>query len=156
MSKTVKHFWVLFGEYGDFHGAFDSRKEARDVQVPGERIVKYIPAPVAPKAPKLKPLNGMSKDDARAWLDDLKAPKPAPKPVAVLTDWISCETPPMWVGVFEVDVPGKDGAADRWFSFWNGLRWGSRELSVGGALDNRISPALGPVIAYRGYTTPQE
>jgi hypothetical protein len=117
-------------------------------------IVKYIPAPVAPKAPKLKPLNGMSKDDARAWLDDLKAPKPAPKPVAVLTDWISCDTPPVRVGVYGRDHGDCDPRAC--FQYWDGSSWGLVEYSPQEAYESANEESRYQHGKWRGFTTPQE
>jgi hypothetical protein len=131
MSKSNKPVWVLFDAKGRYWGPYPTRQQARDIAYePGDRIVKYIPAPVAPKAPK-----------------------PAPKPVAVLTDWISCETPPVRVGVYERDH--QDGDKRTWFQKWDGEHWCMTSTFAGGAEEysGRSSYQGGK---WRGYTTPQE
>jgi hypothetical protein len=137
MKNITKPVWAVVDIFGEkLQAVRPTRALAREWNHEHNyglgSIVKYIPAPVTPKA------------------------KPAPKAVPVLTDWIGVETPPVFVGVFEVTVPMSGDDDDKWFSFWNGCRWGSRELSVSDAFDNRTSPALGPVTSYRGFTTKQQ
>jgi hypothetical protein len=135
MSKINKPVWILFSEKGRSWGPFPTRQQARDIAYePGDRVVKYIPAPVAPKAPK-----------------------PAPKPVAVLTDWIPCETPPVRVGVYERnDMRGleKYGTV---YQYWDGCSWGPYcEYSERAAELRHAYASVHQSGVWRGYTTPQE
>jgi hypothetical protein len=93
-------------------------------------IVKYIPAPVTPKA------------------------KPAPKAVSVLTDWISCDTPPVRVGVYERNDRNGLEKFGTVFQYWNGVCWGFYwgEPNKASPSDNRSGHQSG---IWRGFTTPQ-
>jgi hypothetical protein len=132
MSKINKPVWILFDSDG-CGWVYAARQEARDLKLNrSERIVKYIPAPVAPKAPK-----------------------PAPKPVAVLTDWIDCDTPPARPGVYQRE----EVAVSPWFfQNWNGREWG---LFAGTPIDaaakyNTSHRSIRQYGKWRGFTTPQE
>jgi hypothetical protein len=133
MSKSNKPVWVLFDAEGRYWGPYPTRKQARDIAYePGDRIVKYIPAPVAPKAPK-----------------------PAPKPVAVFTDWISCKTPPVRIGVYlRRSLSGKE-----FFQAWNGEFWNCASTTAEDArramLKKPRFKSLMTAGDYRGFTTEQ-
>jgi len=56
MSKTFKPVWIVWNTVHAY-GPYETRRDARRFQFAGEKIVKYIPAPVAPKAPKPEPVD---------------------------------------------------------------------------------------------------
>jgi hypothetical protein len=62
------------------------------------------------------------------------------------TPWFKADINPVREGVYEIEFPhGAPG-----FSYWNGVRWGSRMPSIKSAQSFRRQPALGPVAAWRG------
>jgi hypothetical protein len=128
MKNITKPVWLVFDKFGEAWGPYPSRQRARAKSSPGEKIIKYIPAPVTPKA------------------------KPAPKAVSVLTDWIPCETPPVRVGVYERNLGDGHGFV---FQRWAGEHWCSICLSADVAARDVVrSNYQGG--HYRGFTTPQQ
>jgi hypothetical protein len=135
MSKFVLVIERNFAGLWEPYAVFTSRHDACEVKscILETRIVKYIPAPVAPKAPK-----------------------PAPKPVAVFTDWISCKTPPVRIGVYlRRSLSGKE-----FFQAWNGEFWNCASTTAEDArramLKQPRFKSLMTAGDYRGFTTPQE
>jgi hypothetical protein len=140
MSKTSKPVWVVeinsHGRWAPTCWAGIAKQDASrlvreevEYWFPGSetRIVKYIPAPVTPKA------------------------KPAPKAVSVLTDWISCDTPPVRVGVYE-----RAFSSGLYFQYWNGEFWGWACDSAVVADSYAGSKSLNQGGCWRGFTTKQQ
>lgn len=67
--------------------------------------------------------------------------------MARLTPWFQGKTKPVRDGVYEIDSAYEDC---RFYSFWNGERWGWREPSVAQAFRYKEMAASGPVRLWRG------
>jgi hypothetical protein len=142
MSKTSKQIWVVEakeeGEWVCTAFVGITRREAEDERQhflgwsdcdAKARVVKYIPAPVTPKA------------------------KPAPK-VSVLTDWIPISTPPAHHGVYKL-LGSPDSLP---YSYWCGEQFHGAWESVEAADRFKHFHGLGcasDATHYRGFTTPQ-
>jgi hypothetical protein len=132
MTKTLKPVWTIVDICGEkLQAVRPTRKQAREWNHEHNyglgTIVKYIPAPAASKAPE-----------------------PMPKPVAVLTDWIPCKTPPVRAGVYERLLA--DGLEA--FQYWNGYAWCGLELTSSAAYraTDESNHQRGK---WRGFTTEQ-
>lgn len=71
-----------------------------------------------------------------------------------LTEWFDGKTTcPDKPGVYEIKAHDFDKKA---YSYWDGVKWGYRELTVAKALEYRFSVAYGPIEQWRGFTCNQE
>ena len=68
-----------------------------------------------------------------------------------VTNWFPIETDPVHVGVYERDLGGM-----QFYSHWNGMFWGSSEMTPDMAYEQRDDMATEQSAAWRGLTEPAQ